>query len=224
MDGNRRWAKENNLPTLAGHTKVAMHVVDELVEHAAKIGIKYITFWAWSTENWKRDENEVKGIMQLFQKAMETKGKALHEKGVRVKFIGDISKLSDKLQTTLLTLTELTKNNNVITATIAINYGGRDEIVRAINKAISYQSSDIRKSESGKLTVENFSRFLDTSDLPDPDIIVRTGGEKRLSGFLIWQSEYTELFFENWYMPEFNSKKLDEICEEFNSRQRRFGK
>lgn len=221
MDGNRRWAKEKNLPALSGHTKVALQVVDELVEHAAKIGIKYITFWAWSTENWKRDESEVKGIMQLFQKAMETKGKKLHEKGVRVKFIGDISKLSDKLQTTLRNLSDLTKNNDVITATIAINYGGRDEMVRAINQL--HSKSKI-KNQKSKITEDEFANFLDTADLPDPDVIVRTGGEKRLSGFLLWQSEYAELFFEDWYMPEFTAKRLDQICEEFGKRQRRFGR
>ena len=230
MDGNRRWAKERGLPVLAGHKKVADDILIPLVEHAADAGISYMTFWAFSTENWQRDTEEVSGIMEIFRHVIKKRWQRLHEKGVRIKVIGDLSKFSDDIRDSMIAVQEQTKNNTKITAVFAINYGGRDELLRAIDKAISYQLSAIRQkkqnvvSEDWRLTTDDLSQYLDTKDIPDPDMIVRTGGEQRLSGFLPWQGVYSELYFPLWYMPEFDSKKLDEVIEEYGKRQRRFGK
>ncbi len=237
MDGNRRWAKAHNLPVLAGHKKVLDDVLEPIIEHAAKLGVKYITFWAWSTENWKRDEKEVTGIMKLFKSQLQSKGNRLHEKGIRVRIIGDISKFDESLRTLLSQLVDKTKNNKVITAIFALNYGGRDEIVRSIYKFLkNYSSSErvqrvsrevimrsSRLRSNDMITQEILSQHLDTSSIPDPDLIIRTGGEQRLSGFLLWQSEYSELYFPTFFMPEFTPKKLDEAIDEFQQRKRRFG-
>jgi undecaprenyl diphosphate synthase len=214
MDGNRRWARERGLPVLAGHKKVADDILEPLIEYAAKRGVKYMTFWAFSTENWSRSHQEVSGIMRIFRHVIKKRWARLHEKGVRVKVIGDISKFSPDIQEALEKVVEQTKNNNTITAVFALNYGGRDEILRAIKKV----------SDNKKLTSDSLSTRLDTNGIPDPDLIVRTGGEERLSGFLIWQSQYSELYFPKWYMPEFTPDKLDEVLEEYAKRQRRFGK
>lgn len=214
MDGNRRWAKEHGLPVLAGHQKVADEILEPLVEHAAKRGIKYITFWAFSTENWQRDKNEIEGIMRIFRHVIHRRWARLHEKGVRVKVIGDLSKFASDIRTSLARVVEQTQNNTKITAVFALNYGGRDEIVRAIKKIPNTQT----------ITESEFSQYLDTAGIPDPELIVRTGGEERLSGFLLWQSEYSELYFPSWFMPEFTPDKLEEVLAQYYRRNRRFGK
>lgn len=214
MDGNRRWAKERGLPVLAGHKKVADDILIPLVEHAADRGISYMTFWAFSTENWQRDQEEVSGIMEIFRGVLRKKWQRLHEKGVRIKVIGDISKFSEDIKESLTAVQEQTKDNAKITAVFALNYGGRDEVLRAVSKM----------REKTLVTENDFSDALDTQGIPDPDMIVRTGGEQRLSGFLPWQGVYSELYFPSWYMPEFTSEKLDAVIGEFKNRQRRFGK
>ncbi len=221
MDGNRRWARERGLPVLAGHKKVADDILIPLVEHAADRGISYMTFWAFSTENWEREVKEVRGIMEIFRHILKMKWKRLDEKGVRIKVIGDISKFSQDIKESLIAVEEQTKNNKKITAVFALNYGGRDEILRAIQKWHANPKSQIPNS---KLNQTDFEEYLDTKGIPDPDMIIRTGGEQRLSGFLPWQGVYSELYFPLWYMPEFDSKKLDEVIEEYGKRQRRFGK
>lgn len=208
MDGNRRWAKEHGLPVNEGHRRVVFDIVPDLVDHAIKRGIKFLTMWAWSTENWKRGKYEVETIMRIFRTALHRQWKKLHEKGVRIKVIGDISKFSPDIRKLIEERIEETKNNKKITVIFGLNYGGRDEMMRAVRKAI-------RKDE--------FEKYLDTAGIPDPDMIIRPGGEQRLSGFLLWQSEYAELYFVKWYMPEFTAEKLDEAIEEFKRRQRRFG-
>ena len=213
MDGNRRWAREHGLPILEGHRRVADKVLEPLIEYAAKRGVKYITFWAFSTENWQRSAQEVRGIMAIFRHVIKKRWARLHEKGVRVKAIGDLSKFPIDIKNALEDVVEQTKNNTKITAVFALNYGGRDEIIRAINRVDSCQ-----------LSAESFSKFLDTSGIPDPELIIRTGGEQRLSGFLLWQSQYSELYFPPWYMPDFTPERLDEAIEEFQKRKRRFGK
>jgi undecaprenyl diphosphate synthase len=218
MDGNRRWAKERGLPVIAGHKKVAEDMLEPLVEHAYNIGVKYLTFWAFSTENWKRNPVEVSGIMSIFRKSLEVFGQRMHKKGIRIRMIGNLNRFSSDIKKSVTDLIELTKNNKRITVIFALDYGGRDEIVRAMNKAESLSAQAGRQ-----LTAESFNEYLDTAGIPDPELIVRTGGEQRLSGFLLWQSEYSELYFPAWYMPEFTPKKLDEVIEEYNSRQRRFG-
>jgi undecaprenyl diphosphate synthase len=209
MDGNRRWARAHGLPALSGHQKVADEVLEPLVEHAAKRGVKYITFWAFSTENWQRDKKEVEGIMRIFRHVIHKRWKRLHEKGVRIRVIGDISRFAPDIRRSLEKVVEQTKDNKKITAIFALNYGGRDEIRRAVEKA--------RKNHV------DFTTHLDTVGIPDPDLIIRTGGEQRLSGFLLWQSEYSELYFPRFYMPEFTPERLDEAIEEYSTRQRRFG-
>lgn len=214
MDGNRRWAKERGLPILEGHRKVADEVLESLIEHAAKKGIKFMTFWAFSTENWKRSEKEVRGIMSIFRHVIQKRWQKLHKKGVRIRVIGDISKFPQDIYEALTKVVEQTKENKKITVVFALNYGGRDEIIRALKKIKNTPSINEKK----------FSTFLDSSGIPDPEMIVRTGGEQRLSGFLLWQSQYSELYFPSWYMPEFTPDKLGEIIEEYQKRNRRFGK
>ncbi len=228
MDGNRRWAREHKLPVNEGHRRVVFQTVEKLVDHAIRLGIPFMTFWAWSTENWKRDKKEVETIMRIFRTALGRQWKRLHEKGVRIRVIGDITKFSPDIRALIEERVEETKNNKTMTVTFALNYGGRDEMVRAMNKAVSYQISAISNkkkfhTDDWRLTTESFSQLLDTAGIPNPDIIVRPGGEKRLSGFLLWQSEYAELYFADWYMPEFTPRKLDEIIADFGRRRRRFG-
>lgn len=221
MDGNRRWAKEHNLPVLEGHRRVADDILEPLIEYAADCGIKYLTFWAWSTENWNRDKKEVEGIMRLFRHIIKNRWDRLHKKGVKIKVIGDISKFSKDIRESLEKVIEQTKNNTRITAVFALNYGGRDELLRAFQKL---SESSLLTVNSSQITQEKFSEYLDTAGSPDPEMIVRTGGEQRLSGFLPWQSVYSELYFPKWYMPEFTPEKLDEVLEQYARRQRRFGK
>lgn len=216
MDGNRRWAKEHGLPSFAGHKKVSDDVLEPLIEHAADCGVKFITFWAWSTENWGRTQTEVKGIMDLFREVIAKKWKRLQEKGVRILTIGDLSKFPGDIQQSIKKVIEDTKDNTRITTIFALNYGGRDEIIRAIHM--------VKREQLQSVTVDDFSSLLDTRGIPDPEMIIRTGGEQRLSGFMLWQSEYSELFFPSWYMPEFSPKKLDELLIQYRQRTRRFGK
>lgn len=214
MDGNRRWAREHRLPVLSGHQKVADEVLEPLVEHAAARGVMFITFWAFSTENWKREASEVQGIMQIFRHTIKKRWQRLHDKGVRVRVIGDISKFAPDIREALEHVMTQTKDNKKITAIFAVNYGGRDEILRAISSV----------GDVSHMTEKEFSERLDTKDIPDPDLIIRTSGEMRLSGFLPWQGVYSELYFPSFHMPEFTPEKLDEAIEEYASRQRRFGK
>lgn len=218
MDGNRRWAKDHHLPVLEGHRRVANIVLETLVEHAAARGIRYLTFWAFSTENWSRAPEEVKGIMLILKKSIGVFGKKMHKKGVQLRVIGDLSRFEPGLQKTIADVVELTKDNSKITVTLALNYGGRDELLRAIEKL------RISASAHQRINEKEFEEFLDTKGIPDPDMIVRTGGEQRLSGFLPWQSVYSEFYFPTWYMPDFTPERLDEVIEELNNRKRRFGK
>lgn len=214
MDGNRRWAREHKLPILEGHRRVANQVLETLVEHAAERGIKYMTFWAFSTENWGRAASEVKGIMRILKLGLGPFGKKMMERGVQLRVIGDLSRIDARLRKGIEDVIRKTKNNSRITVTIALNYGGRDEIIRSMRKI----------KEPQKITEEKFSALLDTSSIPDPDFIIRTGGEQRLSGFLLWQSEYSELYFPTFLMPDFTPARLDAAIEEFARRKRRFGK
>jgi undecaprenyl diphosphate synthase len=214
MDGNRRWAKAHNLPIVEGHRRVANIVLEQLVEHAAKRGVAYITVWAFSTENWNRATDEVKGIMLILKQGLSIFGKRMKEKGVQLRIIGDVSRLDSRLREGIEKVVNETKNNSKIILTIGLNYGGRDEIIRAI------QNIDDPKN----MSEQTFSQLLDTKGIPDPDVIIRTGGEQRLSGFLPWQSTYSELYFPSWYMPDFTPERLDEAIEDYEGRQRRFGK
>ena len=220
MDGNRRWAKSQGKPAGFGH-KAGAKTLENLVRYANKIGLKYITVYAFSTENWKRAEEEVGGLMLLLQNYLSDYSKRADTENIRIKVLGDITKLPEGTQKSIKECLERTKNNTGITFSIALNYGGRAEILEATKKiAIKLKEGKITENE---ITEELISQNLYTEDIPDPDLIIRTSGEQRLSGFLAWQSTYSELYFvqKNW--PDFSEKDLDEAISEFNRRTRKFG-
>ena len=222
LDGNRRWARKKKLPIIAGHRKVANERIEELIERAAELKIPYITFWAFSTENWGRAEREIKAIMRLFRWALEKKANVLTERGARLNMIGDMSKFPKDIQNGFAKMMRRSEENELITVTFALNYGGRDEIVRAINRWLDESRST--NHEARKIDEESFSELIDTGDMPDPDLIIRSGGEQRLSGFMAWQSVYSELYFTEVLMPDFGKEEFDQALEEYGKRQRRFGK
>lgn len=218
MDGNRRWARKHGLPVVMGHKKVVEERVEELINHAGKLGIPFITFWAFSTENWEREADEVSGIMNLFRWAFEHKAKKLVEQGARLRVIGDISRFDADLQQGMKKWMEESKSNENITVTFALNYGGRDEILRAIHKI------QLSNDKLQKITEQEFNMYLDTAGMPDPDLIIRTSGEQRLSGFMPWQSVYSEFYFTEKLMPDFGKEELDRAMEEYARRERRRGR
>jgi undecaprenyl diphosphate synthase len=243
MDGNRRWARSQGKNVLQGHKKVVDERVEELIEHAATLGIPYMTFWAFSTENWGRDRQEVQGIMRLFRWALTKKARKLIEKGARVKLIGNLGAFPEDIQAGFTQLMEQSKDNTRITVTFALNYGGRDEIVRGVRKMIdrgilrlSDGSHAVRSAQDDKAALKSLAALstedvqkrledcLDTDGLPDPDLIIRTSGEQRLSGFMPWQSVYAELYFPQVYMPDFGAEEFDRAMAEYQMRERRFGK
>jgi len=228
MDGNRRWAKRQGLKIFVGHQKVAREGIEKLADHCIAKGIKYLTLWAFSTENWNRDDKEVKVIMHLFQEAFATSAQRLHKKGVKIKVIGDMSRFADEIQKNTQHWLQETAKNTKLTVTFALNYGGRDEIVRAVNKVIkdvlARKRQVFKKKTPITINEKIFASYLDTAQLPDPDMIIRPGGEKRMSGFLPWQSVYSEYYFTDVLMPDFDEKQLDKALEEFARRQRRFGR
>lgn len=220
MDGNRRWAKSQGKPAGFGH-KAGAKAIEKIVRYANKIGIKYITVYAFSTENWKRAEDEVSGLMLLLQNYLSDYSKRADTENIRIKVLGDITKFPEGTQKSINECIERTKNNTGVTFSIALNYGGRAEILEAIKKI----SSDVKegKIKEKDITEQLIDTYLYTKDLPDPDLIIRTSGEQRLSGFLAWQSTYSELYFieKNW--PDFAEEDLDEAIQEYNKRTRKFG-
>ena len=220
MDGNRRWAKNKNLPVSLGH-KEGAKTLEKVVRYANKIGIKYITVYAFSTENWKRAEDEVKALMLLLQNYLDEYSKRADTENIRVKILGDISVLSEGMQKSIKKCMERTKDNTGVTFNIALNYGGRDEIVKAI-KQISKQVKEGKITEED-ITEQMVSDNLYTKGEPDPDLLIRTSGEIRLSNFLPWQLVYSEFLFidKNW--PDFEEKDLDEAIIEYQKRTRKFG-
>lgn len=212
MDGNRRWAKLHKLQALRGHEYVVDNVIEPLVDRCIELGIPYLTLWAFSTENWQRDRREVEGMMQLFRRAFEKKVEDLHKKGVRLNIIGDIDRFPRDIADQAKRWVEISRQNTKITVSFALNYGGRDEILMAVNA--------VKKPA----TAEEFEKHLYTTGLPDPDLIIRPGGQFRLSGFLPWQSVYAELYFTKILMPEFGPNELDQALADFETRMRRFGK
>lgn len=217
MDGNRRWAKEQNLPSAAGHKK-GVSSLRETVRACDEFGIKYLTVYAFSTENWKRSEEEVNFLMDLVALTLRNELDDMHKEGVKISFIGDKTRLSDKLLTVTKNAQERTKNNNGVNLQIAFNYGSRNEITQAVKSIIDegIKSDDINE--------EIISAHLYTKDIPDPDILIRTGGEKRISNYLLWQIAYSEIVVVDEYWPEFDRCSLIKCIEEFQRRQRRYGK
>lgn len=220
MDGNRRWAKERGLPVGLGH-KEGAKTLEKIVRYANKRGIKYITVYAFSTENWKRAEEEVKALMMLLQNYLDEYSKRADTENIKVKILGDITQLSDGMQKSIIKCMERTKDNTGVTFNIALNYGGRDEIIKAI-KSIA---SDVQngKTEINEIDEKMVSNNLYTKGQPDPDLLIRTSGELRLSNFLPWQLVYSEFLFidKNW--PDFNEEDLDKAIIEYQKRTRKFG-
>ena len=220
MDGNGRWAQRRGRPRLFGHHAGAKRV-REIVEACPDLGVEYLTIFAFSTENWKRTQAEVAGLMALFRRYLDREARALYENGVRVRFIGDRIKLDDKLVTLMDDLELLTAGNDRVHLTVAINYGGRDEVTRAAKRLAV-------EIERGRLThkdvdAETLARFLDTCFLPDPDLVIRTSGEARISNFLLWQSAYAEYEFVDTLWPDFTREEFARIVREYAGRERRFG-
>ncbi|MBI5151542.1 MAG: di-trans,poly-cis-decaprenylcistransferase [Candidatus Pacebacteria bacterium] len=218
MDGNRRWAKAKGLGAVNGHEYVVNHVIEPLVDRCIELGIPYLTMWAFSTENWDRDRNELEAIMQLFRMAFEKKVEDLHRKGVRLRILGEIEKFPKDIAKQAKRWVEISKNNTKITVSFALNYGGRDEILRAVRKLVA---SGVNAEQ---VTEQAISLNLDTTDVPDPDLIIRPGGQFRLSGFMAWQSVYSELYFTPVLMPDFTITEFDKALEDYGNRKRRFGK
>lgn len=217
MDGNRRWAKAKGLPAIAGHAYAVENTTEALIERAGEMGVKYLTMWAFSTENWGRPEDEVSGLMNLFRKALETKVAKFIAKGARLRMIGDMSRFSADIQEGMKKAMVASEQNDKINVTFALNYGGRDEIKRTVNRLVS-------DSAGQQVSVSDIEKYLDTAGMPDPDLIIRTGGDYRLSGFLMWQAAYSELYFTDTLFPDFTPEKFDVAVEEYQRRQRRFGK
>lgn len=215
-DGNRRWAKGRGLPFYAGHQKSGDEILPSLIERAGDLGIKYFTFWALSTENLKnRRPEEVQYIFKLGTMFFRSKIDEMSKKGARIRAIGDLNGLPSDIRSSVEQAEIKTQHNTKIIVQFAINYGGRDEIIRAVQKA---QAKNI------SVTKENFGSYLDTHGIPDPDLIIRTGGDKRLSGFMLWQNEYSELMFLDQYFPDFTPDIFEQCIQEYTERQRRFGK
>lgn len=220
MDGNGRWASGKGLPKLAGH-KAGMEALKKIVRKSGEIGLKYLTVYAFSTENWKRSDEEVSGIFQILVYYMEREIKEIHAQNVKVQILGDYSIIPEKARQAVERAVNLTKNNTGLNFNIALNYGGRDEIKRAVIKlAEKVKSGNLEPSD---ITEEDISSLLYTSSMPDPDLIIRTSGELRLSNFLLWQSAYSELYFTDLLWPDFDENAFLSAIDSFQHRKRNFG-
>ncbi len=218
IDGNRRWARKRNLPTFFGHKK-GFENVRKISRYAFKKGVKYLTIFAFSTENWKRDKKEVDYLMKLLKNAFSKKYiEELVKNEVKVNFIGQIKRLPKELRQKIKEVEDLTKKNEKYVFNIALSYGGRADIVEAAKKIIK-KGIDVEE-----INEELFSKFLWTKGMPDPDLVIRAGGEKRISNFLIWQMAYSELYFSKKFWPDFSTNDLDNAFLDYTRRQRRFGK
>jgi len=220
LDGNGRWAKSKGLPRNAGHTAGAKNV-ETVCQAADELGIKYLTLYAFSTENWNRPDAEVEALMNLLESYLKNCIKTASKNNMRVRVIGEIGRLSEKFQNRIKELEEASSVNTGLNLTIAINYGSRDEMIRAMKNMM-------QDEKDGKLSIEDvtaelFSGYLDTKDLPDPDLLIRTSREQRLSNYLLWQLAYSEFYFTDVAWPDFHKKELEQAVEAYNKRDRRFG-
>lgn len=220
LDGNGRWAKKRKLPRNMGHVQGAK-TVEQIIEDAHNLGIKYLTVYAFSTENWKRPQDEVNALMKLLKDYLKNCIKRANKNNMRVRVIGDKTGLEPSIQEKIKELEEVSANNTGINFTIAINYGSRDEMVRAMKKMME----DCKKGNllPSEVSEDVFQSYLDTCDLPDPDLLIRTSGEIRLSNYLLWQLAYTEFYFTDVLWPDFNKRELEKAIEYYNGRDRRFG-
>lgn len=220
LDGNGRWAKSKGMPRNYGHTVGAKNV-EKICDTAGHMGIKYLTVYAFSTENWARPQAEVDELMRLLGSYMKTCLKTAKKNNMRVRVLGDISRLEPKLQEQILELEEVSSQYDGFHFQIALNYGSRDEMVRAMRNMFEDVASG--KLSKDDITEETFSSYLDTADIPDPDLLIRTSGEQRLSNYLLWQSAYSEFYFTPVPWPDFDEEELKKAIEAYNNRDRRFG-
>jgi len=221
MDGNGRWATQRNKYRTSGH-KAGVLAVRKTIKEASKQNIKWLTLFAFSSENWSRPEKEVSMLMELFTRALKKEVPELHKNGVRLDFIGDLDRFSDGLRKRMEQVSTLTQNNDQMVLTIAVNYGGRWDILQAAKKLVT--AIENKSIEMNQVNEESFSQLLSMKNIPDPDLLIRTGGEKRISNFLLWQLAYTELYFTAVLWPEFDEICLQEAIEDYCLRERRFGK
>jgi len=217
MDGNGRWAKKRGLPRLVGHNAGGDNI-RPVVKVFADHGVKYLTLYMFSTENWNRPRIEVAGLLSLLARKIDKETQAFHRENIRLVHLGRLDRLSQKLRDKVLGAVELTKNNTGLTLCLAFDYGGRDEIVQAARRIATAGIADDNIDES------EFVRHLYNPEIPDPDLVIRTGGESRLSNFLLWEAAYSELYFTAVLWPDFRRKEIEEALSEYKRRQRRFGK
>jgi len=220
LDGNGRWAKKRGLPRQMGHKK-GCETVEQIVEDAARLGIRYLTVYGFSTENWKRPEEAVGALMQLFRYYTKRLLKIAVANNIRVKMIGERSRFAADIVEGINRLEESTRDNTGLTFVIAVNYGSRDEITRAVRKIMADVKDGKLKEE--QMTEAVFASYLDTKDIPDPDLLIRTSGELRLSNYLLWQLAYSELYVTDCLWPDFSREELLEAIRQYNKRERRFG-
>ena len=220
LDGNGRWAKAKGMPRNYGHAQGSKNV-ERICEEAWRMGIKYLTVYAFSTENWNRPDDEVNALMKLLRNYMKTCLKTAAKNDMKVRVIGDITRLDEDIQKRILELEEATKNNGGLNFQIAINYGSRDEMLRGMRKMYA----DLRdgKLQENEIDETHFEAYLDTKDIPDPDLLIRTSGEQRLSNYLLWQLAYSEFYFTEVPWPDFHKEELEKAVEAYNKRDRRFG-
>ena len=216
MDGNGRWAAQRGLPRLAGHD-AGTENIRRITFRAGELGIRYLTLWAFSTENWRRPADEVRGIMQILAQAIESETEELHKQGAQLRHIGDLSALDPALQDSIRAAMELTRDNTKLVLTLAFNYGGRQEMIRAIQEIVA------EGIPPEAITEDCVDRYLYTAGLPDADLVIRTSGEYRTSNFLIWQAAFAELLFTPVLWPDFGPDDLTEAVAEYGRRERRFG-
>ena len=217
MDGNGRWARSRGLPRLAGH-RAGTENLRRIIEACVEFGVDYLTIYAFSTENWGRPDKEVSGLMGIFEEVFDRELAELHRQGAQLRHIGRLDEVKKSLREKVLNGMELTKNNDKLILNVAFNYGGRDEIVHAVQKMIA---EGIKIEDVDENLV---SRYMFTGDIPDPDLVIRTSGEQRISNFLIWQAAYAEWIFPDTYWPDFGREELLAAIQEYNQRERRYGR
>ena len=216
MDGNGRWAKKRFLPRVVGHLK-GVTALKSIISHCDNIGIKYITVFAFGRENWKRPQDEVSFLMKLVYKKLDSELQELHSKNSRICFIGDRTRLNSQLIESINKAEDLTKNNTGLVFNLCFDYSGQHDIIQAVNQIIAQQKYQV-------IDEQILEQYLYTNGMPNPELVIRTSGEYRLSNFLLWQTAYSELYFSQTYWPDFSPSELDKIIDWYNNRERRFGK
>lgn len=220
MDGNGRWAKQRNLPRSAGH-EAGAKTVEEVIKLCGDKGIEILTLFAFSNENWGRPDEEIEFLMELFLQTLQQRTQTLHENNIQIRFIGDYTRFNEKLQQNIIKAQQLTANNAGLKLNVAINYSGRWDITEAARQIAQLVAN--KKITANEITPETFQNYLSLAGLPDPDLMIRTSGEQRVSNFMLWQFAYTEFYFTSVHWPDFNKNAFEEALMQYATRQRRFG-